>query len=48
MEITDLIANLGFPIAVTTYLLVRLEGKMEALTASIRSLTDAILKGSAI
>ena len=36
------VANLGFPIVVSIYLLVRLEGKLDALTASINELTSAV------
>ncbi|NMB41406.1 MAG: YvrJ family protein [Firmicutes bacterium] len=43
-ELVPLIANLGFPIAVSVYLLVRIEGKMESLTLSIRELSEAIGK----
>lgn len=43
-EIFDLVGNLGFPIAVTLYLLIRIEGKLDLLTQSINrlslSLTD--------
>lgn len=37
-----LIGNVGFPIAVSIYLLVRIEGKLENLTESINSLTNVI------
>ena len=37
-----LIANLGFPIAVSIFLLVRIEGKMDELTASVKELSQAI------
>ncbi|WIF96122.1 YvrJ family protein [Caminicella sporogenes] len=36
------IANLGFPIAVSIYLLVRIENKLENLTISINELARAI------
>lgn len=36
------IANLGFPIAVSIYLLVRIENKLENLTISINELTKVI------
>lgn len=36
------IANFGFPIALSIYLLVRLEGKMEKLTESINELSKSI------
>lgn len=42
---TDLlttIGNVGFPIAISVYLLVRFESKIEALTLSINSLSAAI------
>ncbi|WP_082394861.1 YvrJ family protein [Caloranaerobacter sp. TR13] len=37
------IANLGFPIAVSIYLLVRIEGKLDRLTESINELAKAII-----
>ncbi|SHH42079.1 YvrJ family protein [Tepidibacter thalassicus] len=37
------IANLGFPIAVSIYLLVRIEGKLSNLTTSINELSKAII-----
>lgn len=37
------IANLGFPIAVSVYLLVRIEGKLNSLTQSINELAKAIV-----
>lgn len=39
----DQIANVGFPIAVATYLLVRVEGKLNLLTESINELTKSIM-----
>lgn len=46
MESTILqnIANLGFPIAITVYLLVRMEGKIEELSTSIDNLNVTIQK----
>ncbi|MDF2676116.1 MAG: hypothetical protein K0Q97_408 [Bacillota bacterium] len=41
-EFIQLIGNLGFPIAVTAYLLVRIETKLSQLTSSIHELTTAI------
>ncbi|NLM06530.1 MAG: YvrJ family protein [Tissierellia bacterium] len=41
-EVTSLIANLGFPIVMTVFLLTRVEKKLDALTESIASLTMAI------
>ncbi|WML32631.1 YvrJ family protein [Clostridium sp. OS1-26] len=37
-----MIGNVGFPIAVSVYLLVRLEAKLEVLTVSINNLSNAI------
>ncbi len=36
------IANLGFPIVISIYLLVRIEGKLNQLTESINELSKAI------
>jgi hypothetical protein len=41
-EIVKLISNLGFPIAISLYLLVRIEGKLEGLTISINNLSQSI------
>lgn len=41
-EIFAGIANLGFPIVVSIYLLVRVEGKLDSLTNSINDLAKAI------
>lgn len=38
-----LIANIGFPIALSMYLLVRIEGKLSSLTNSINELSKNIL-----
>ncbi|MBU5335475.1 YvrJ family protein [Intestinibacter bartlettii] len=44
MEIIEtLIANVGFPVAVSIYLLIRLEGKLETLTDSINELSNNII-----
>jgi hypothetical protein len=40
--LVSLIGNVGFPIAVSIYLLVRIEGKLESLTASINNLSTVI------
>ena len=37
-----MVANLGFPIAISIYLLVRLENRMETLAVRIKELDDAI------
>ncbi|SHI61608.1 YvrJ protein family protein [Geosporobacter subterraneus DSM 17957] len=41
-EIYSHVANLGFPIAVSVYLLVRIEGKLENLSSSIHELSKVI------
>lgn len=41
-EIINIIGNFGFPIAITVYLLVRIESKLNQLTESIHELTTAI------
>lgn len=38
------IANLGFPIVLSIYLLVRLEAKMDKLSATIEHLSDSVEK----
>ena len=43
-ELVILISNFGFPVAISMYLLVRLEGKLETLTESIHSLSQALVK----
>lgn len=44
MEIIEtLIANVGFPVAVSIYLLIRLESKLETLTDSINKLSNNII-----
>lgn len=40
--LVSLIGNVGFPIAVSIYLLVRIEGKLESLTNSINNLSSVI------
>ena len=42
-ELVILISNFGFPVAISMYLLVRLEGKLETLTESIHSLSQALV-----
>lgn len=37
------IANFGFPIVLSMYLLIRVEGKLEVLSQAIAELTRAIL-----
>lgn len=43
-ELMKLISNVGFPIAVAAYLLVRTEKKLDVLTDSISKLTTAVDK----
>ncbi len=42
-DIINLIANVGFPIAVAAYLLIRLETKLNQLTQAIGELREAII-----
>ena len=42
-ELINIIANVGFPIAVAAYLLIRIEGKLCHLTAAITELRQAII-----
>ncbi|MFB0959265.1 YvrJ family protein [Clostridiaceae bacterium HFYG-1003] len=46
-ELFNLVGNLGFPIAVTLYLLIRIEGKLELLTQSINQLSRTLIKDQA-
>ncbi|MEW5920674.1 MAG: YvrJ family protein [Bacillota bacterium] len=41
-ELVGMIANLGFPIVISIYLLVRLENRMENLAERIKELGEAI------
>ena len=41
-EIVILVGNFGFPVAVSIYLLVRIEGKLETLSGSISELSEVI------
>ena len=43
-ELFNLVGNLGFPIAVTLYLLIRIEGKLELLTQSINQLSKTLME----
>lgn len=42
-EMLKIIGNVGFPIAVAAFLLVRVEQRMDSLTAAITELREAIL-----
>lgn len=41
-EILGMVANVGFPIAVAAYLLVRIENRLDGLSASIGELARAV------
>jgi hypothetical protein len=41
-ELLPQIANVGFPVVLSMYLLVRIEGKLEVLSTAISDLTKAI------
>jgi hypothetical protein len=41
-DLLKAIANLGFPMAVAAYLLIRIEGKMDSLAASINQLSTIL------
>jgi hypothetical protein len=43
-DIYSSVANLGFPIVISVYLLVRIEGKLDELTKSITELANVIAK----
>lgn len=36
------VANIGFPIAVSAYLLIRIEGKLDSLSSSINQLSTIL------
>jgi hypothetical protein len=40
--LVELIGNVGFPIAISIYLLVRIEGKLESLAYSINTLANVL------
>lgn len=43
-NIIQLVGNVGFPIAISLYLLMRIESKLEVLTNSINNLSNAVNK----
>lgn len=43
-DFLTIIANVGFPIALSMYLLVRIEGKLQILSSSINDLSKALLQ----
>jgi hypothetical protein len=42
-ELLNLIGNVGFPIAVSVYLLIRVESQLSKLTTAIGELREAII-----
>lgn len=42
-ELSTIIANVGFPIAISMYLLVRIEGKLQVLSDSITELSKTLV-----
>ncbi len=42
-ELLNLIGNVGFPIAISVYLLIRVENKLTDLTGAISELREAII-----
>lgn len=42
-ELQTFIASVGFPIALSMYLLIRIEGKLQTLTDSINELSKTIV-----
>ena len=42
-ELSTIIANVGFPIAISMYLLVRIEGKLQVLSDSIAEFSKTLL-----
>lgn len=43
-DFINLIANVGFPVFIAMYLLIRIEGKLDILTTSINDLSKTISK----
>lgn len=43
-DLASLVANLGFPIAVTIYLLVRVEGRLEEINSALKELKHSITR----
>jgi hypothetical protein len=42
-ELVGIIGNVGFPIAVAVYLLIRIEGRLQDLSEAIMELREAII-----
>ncbi len=45
-ELFQVVGNFGFPIAIAVYLLMRFEGKIDALRSSIELLSSDLTKSS--
>lgn len=43
-ELSTIIANVGFPIAISIYLLIRIEGKLQMLSDSITELSKTLVE----
>ena len=43
-ELSTIIANVGFPIAISMYLLIRIEGKLQMLSDSIKELSKTLVE----
>ncbi|MCD7035364.1 YvrJ family protein [Metabacillus sp. GX 13764] len=43
-QLINILGNFGFPVAIASYLLIRLERKMESLTSAIQELKEIIKK----
>lgn len=43
-SLIPLIANVGFPVVVSFYLLIRIEGKLDELSACIKELSGIVTK----
>lgn len=41
-ELIKMVSNVGFPIAITAYVMIRFEGKLDRLTETITKLVVAI------
>lgn len=47
-ELLSLAANVGFPMVVATYLLIRIESQLKELTGAVHQLREAVLTGLCI
>ena len=47
-ELLNLAANVGFPMVVAAYLLIRIESQLKELTLAINQLREAVLTGLCI